>query len=71
MKQLMFKQSIHLETACSHSSKVCIIFEVFKDTIKKGSRKVVLCFSLQVKPMSWTEVQGWSGKGGSFLGTKK
>ena len=44
---------------------------VFKDLIKKGSGKVVLCFSLQVKPMSWTEVQGWSGKGGSFLGTKK
>ncbi|XP_052260643.1 ATP-dependent 6-phosphofructokinase, platelet type-like isoform X3 [Dreissena polymorpha] len=24
-----------------------------------------------VKPMSWTEVQGWSGRGGSLLGTKK
>lgn len=25
----------------------------------------------QVKPMSWTDVQGWSGHGGSLLGTKK
>ncbi|KAL3887669.1 hypothetical protein ACJMK2_000235 [Sinanodonta woodiana] len=25
----------------------------------------------KVKPMSWTEVQGWSAKGGSYLGTKK
>ncbi|CAH1772407.1 unnamed protein product [Owenia fusiformis] len=25
----------------------------------------------EVLPMSWTEVQGWSGKGGSFLGTKR
>lgn len=24
-----------------------------------------------VKPMSWTEVQGWSGRGGSLLGTRK
>ncbi|XP_034317511.2 ATP-dependent 6-phosphofructokinase isoform X3 [Magallana gigas] len=24
-----------------------------------------------VKPMSWTDVQGWSGHGGSLLGTKK
>lgn len=24
-----------------------------------------------VKPITWTEVQGWSGKGGSLLGTKK
>nr|WDE40199.1 6-phosphofructokinase 1 [Tegillarca granosa] len=24
-----------------------------------------------VKPMSWMEVRGWSGKGGSLLGTKK
>ncbi|CAL1537260.1 unnamed protein product [Lymnaea stagnalis] len=25
----------------------------------------------EVYPMTWTEVQGWAGKGGSFLGTKK
>ncbi|XP_053383139.1 ATP-dependent 6-phosphofructokinase, muscle type-like isoform X4 [Mercenaria mercenaria] len=25
----------------------------------------------RVKPMSWTEVQGWSGRGGSLLGTRK
>ncbi|XP_059144698.1 ATP-dependent 6-phosphofructokinase-like [Physella acuta] len=25
----------------------------------------------EVVPMTWTEVQGWAGKGGSFLGTKK
>lgn len=24
-----------------------------------------------VKPLSWTEVQGWSGRGGSLLGTRK
>ncbi|XP_041360944.1 ATP-dependent 6-phosphofructokinase-like [Gigantopelta aegis] len=25
----------------------------------------------KVAPMGWTETQGWAGKGGSFLGTKK
>lgn len=29
------------------------------------------CFSWQIEPITWTSVSGWTGKGGSMLGTKR
>ena len=31
----------------------------------------VLFWLLQVEPLGWTDVHGWTSQGGSLLGTKK
>lgn len=52
-----------LRFACIRANTLLLVFVLFLST---GH---LLCF--QIEPITWTGVSGWTGKGGSMLGTKR